>query len=109
LLQPRERLPRVIFIDEPELGLHPAAVNVLGGLIRSVSHFCQVIIATQSPLLVDQFRPEDIIVMERTKVQGKNEYCSEIKQGLSSEQLKDWLEDYSLGDLWQKNLLGGRP
>jgi len=110
LRQPKEYLPSVIIIDEPELGLHPAAVTILGGLIRSVSHFCQVIIATQAPLLVDQFRPEDTVVLEREKVEGKNEYCSTVKR-LSREQLKGWIEDYtySLSDLWQKNLFGGTP
>ena len=102
LLQPARLRPSVILLDEPELGLHPYAMVVLCSLIRSVAAETQVILATQSPFLVDQFEPEDVIVVDR--VEGRSEF-----RRLSAENLKDWLEDYSLGDLWLKNELGGRP
>jgi predicted ATPase len=102
LLQPPDTLPDVLILDEPELGLHPYAISVIGGLINSVSNRCQVILATQSPLLVDCFEPEDIIVVER------NERESSFKR-LVEEDLKDWLEEYSLSELWNKNIIGGRP
>ncbi|MFN5754988.1 MAG: AAA family ATPase, partial [Pseudanabaena sp.] len=84
------------------LGLHPYAINIIGSLINSVSNRCQVILATQSPLLVDCFEPEDIIVVER------NDRESYFKR-LDSSSLTDWLEEYSLSELWNKNVIGGRP
>ena len=102
LLQPEDNLPDMIIIDEPELGLHPAAEAILVGLIQSVSKICQVVIATQSATFVDAFVPEDVIVTEM-----KDGATSFKRQ--SSTDLKDWLEDYTLGQVWQKNLMGGRP
>ena len=102
LLQPPDTLPNVLILDEPELGLHPYAISIIGGLINSVSNRCQVILATQSPLLVDCFDPEEIIVVER------NNRESSFKRLVEAD-LEDWLEEYSLSDLWNKNIIGGRP
>jgi predicted ATPase len=102
LLQPQALLPDVIVIDEPELGLHPAALNLVGGMLRSASHHAQVIVATQSAALVDGFAPEDVIVVNR------RERASTFER-LREEQLKEWLEDYTLGQLWEKNVVGGGP
>lgn len=102
LLQPEESLPDVVVLDEPELGLHPYAITVIGGLIRAASTKVQVIAATQSTSLVDQFDPEHVVVVER------NERESTF-QRLDPERLQDWLEDYSLSELWEKNVIGGRP
>ena len=102
LLQPEDELPSVLAIDEPELGLHPYAVNVLGSLIRKASAHGQVILATQSVNLVDQFQPEEIVAVERT---GN---VSTFRR-LRSEELAEWLDEYSLSDLWEKNVIGGRP
>lgn len=102
LLQPASLRPSVILLDEPELGLHPYAVAVLCSLIRSVAAETQVILATQSPYLVDHFEPEDIVVVDR--VAGESRF-----RRLAPEDLEAWLENYSLGDLWLKNELGGRP
>lgn len=102
LLQPEEQLPDVVVLDEPELGLHPYAITVIGGLIRAASTKVQVIAATQSTSLVDQFDPEHVVVVER------NERESTF-QRLDPERLQDWLEDYSLSELWEKNVIGGRP
>jgi len=102
LLQPPDSLPDVLILDEPELGLHPYAISVIGSLINSVSNRCQVILATQSPLLVDCFEPEEIIVVER------NNRESSFKRLVQAD-LEDWLEEYSLSELWNKNVIGGRP
>ena len=102
LLQPEEHRPSIILIDEPELGLHPHAIELLAALIRQASVTNQVIVSTQSPLLLDQFEPEDVLVAEL--VDG----ATRIKR-LDSQHLKTWLEDYSLGQLWEKNEIGGRP
>jgi predicted ATPase len=100
LLQPE--LPSILLLDEPELGLHPYAVTVLADLLRSASTRTQVVVSTQSVTLVNQFSPEDVVVVNR--VDG----ASELKR-LSSAELADWMDDYALGELWEKNVLGGRP
>jgi predicted ATPase len=100
LLQPD--LPKTIIIDEPELGLHPFAINKLAGLIRSASTKSQIIVSTQSVSLIDNFTPEDIIVVDRKDRQS-------VFTRLNENDLKEWLETYSLGELWDKNVIGGRP
>jgi len=102
LLQPEKLRPSVILVDEPELGLHPAAITMLASLIKMASEKTQVIISTQSPLLLDHFQPEDVLVADR--VEGSTQFTR-----LDSIKLADWLQDYSLGQLWEKNELGGRP
>ena len=102
LLQPVELRPSMIILDEPELGLHPFAITTLTSLIKQVSVETQVVLATQSPLLLDHFRPEDVLVAER--VAGQTQFTR-----LDGATLETWLEDYSLGQLWEKNQFGGRP
>jgi len=102
LLQPEVFMPAAILIDEPELGLHPFAISVLAGLMKSASREHQLIISTQSVELVNEFDAEDLIVVD------KRGGASTFKRP-ESEALAEWLGEYSLGDLWKKNLLGGRP
>ena len=102
LLQPEYDLPDVLILDEPELGLHPYAINIVGGLINAAATKIQVIVATQSMALVDCFDPDDVVVVERG---GRGSTFNR----LSSEALDHWLEDYSLSELWEKNVIGGRP
>ena len=102
LLQPEDELPTVLILDEPELGLHPHAIEVLAGLIRSASKHVQVIIATQSVSLLDPFEPDDVVVVNRT---GRETSFNR----LNGAALKDWLESYTLSELWEKNVVGGRP
>lgn len=101
-LQPEQYRPSVILVDEPEPGLHPYALEVLAALVRQVSVTTQVILSTQSSLLLDHFQPEDVLVADR--VDGGTQLTR-----LESPLLAKWLEDYSLGQLWEKNELGGRP
>lgn len=100
LLQPNP--PSTIIIDEPELGLHPYAIEILAELIVATSKKTQLIISTQSPSLVDYFEPEDIIVVNR-----KN--GASVFNRLNKDELSSWLNDYSLGDLWRKNIVTGGP
>lgn len=102
LLQPADSLPSVILLDEPELGLHPAAISLLADLLTSASQHCQLIVATQSVTLVNQFTPEQVWTVERDGKQS-------VFRKLSEKDSSDWLDDYSLGDLWEKNLIGARP
>jgi predicted ATPase len=102
LLQPERFLPSVILVDEPELGLHPYAITLLAALVRQASVNTQVILSTQSSVLLDHFQPEDVLVAERANGGTR------LKR-LEPSRLADWLEDYSLGQLWEKNEFGGRP
>lgn len=102
LLQPESLRPSLILLDEPELGLHPYAIHLLAAMLELASADSQVIVATQSPILLDYFKPEDVLVAER--VDGATEF-----HRLDSARLASWLEEYSLGELWQKNEFGGQP
>jgi predicted ATPase len=102
LTQPGNALPSFISIDEPELGLHPAALALLADLIRVVSSRSQILLATQSPGLLDFFEAAEVVVAER--VDG----ATEVRR-LDPKALAGWLEDYSLSELFDKNVLGGRP
>ncbi len=104
LLQPPELLPGFIVLDEPELGLHPFAIAELAGIVRTASKKTQVLLATQSTRLIDEFLPEDIVIVERDQ---RNE--GSIFKKLDPEQLKEWIDRYSLSELWEKNVLGGQP
>lgn len=100
--QPPKSLPEFICIDEPELGLHPAAMNIVSALIRSVSSHSQIILSTQSPIMLDEFRPEEVIIAENPD--GVSTF-----RRLCGDDLVDWLSEYTLSELYDKNVLGGRP
>ena len=102
LLQPAYLRPSVVLLDEPELGLHPAAITLLAALVKQVSVETQVVLATQSPVLLDHFQPEDVLAAERAA--GHTRFTR-----LDGADLETWLEDYSIGQLWEKNQFGGRP
>lgn len=102
LFQPEDMLPNLIIIDEPELGLHPYALDTIASLIRHASEYCQVIIATQSADLMDCFEPDEIIVTERHNKET-------IFKCLDSKELEEWREEYTMSELWKKNVLGGTP
>jgi predicted ATPase len=103
-LQPPEKLPAVIVIDEPELGLHPYAITVLAGIIKAESSDCQVILSTQSTRLVDEFDVDQIVVVER----DKKDNCTRTHRP-DAKALKEWIQEYTTSELWEKNVLGGRP
>jgi predicted ATPase len=111
MLLPEDDLPNAIVLDEPELGLHPFAINILGGLIRSMATKVQIILATQSSALVDCFEPEQVLVVERSLPEN-----GVHKRGrrtafhrLDTVRLSEWLQEYTLSELWEKNVLGGKP
>lgn len=101
LMQPK--LPKVIIIDEPELGLHPTAINKLSGLIKSAAaKDCQIIVSTQSVTLLNNFEAEDIITVDK-------EHNQSVFKRLDKEGLSNWIEDYSIGELWTKSVIKGQP
>jgi len=100
--QPEQYRPSVILVDEPELGLHPYAITLLASLVKQASTRTQVLLSTQSSLLLDHFQPEDVLVANRVDNGTR-------LMRLDPAPLASWLEDYSLGQLWEKNEFGGRP
>jgi len=84
------------------LGLHPYAIKLLSEMIRSVAHQVQSILSTQSVTLINQFAAQEILVVDR--IDGVS-----VIRRLDQAEIENWLDDYSLGDLWEKNVLGGRP
>ena len=101
-LQPN--LPSSIIIDEPELGLHPFAISKLAGMIQSIAaRGVQVIAATQSSDLINHFVATDIITVDQRNGES-------IFNRLNADDLSTWLDEYSIGDLWQRNIVqGGQP
>lgn len=100
LLQPEH--PTMILIDEPELGLHPYAIKVLADLLRAAATKTQLLVSTQSVTLVNQLSPDEILVVDRVDSES-------IFRRLGEEEIAGWLDEYALGELWEKNVLGGRP
>lgn len=94
--------PKTIIFDEPELGLHPYAITLLGALVRSASTKMQVIISTQSVPLLNEFSINELIVTEHTSK-------GSVFKKFDEENFSNWLQDYTVGELWEKNILGGRP
>lgn len=104
LLQPAELMPFMIIIDEPELGLHPYAVDQLNEMIKDASRHAQILISTQSTALIDGFGVEDITVVERDEnIDGT------VARRLDGEEYREWLKEYTISELWNKNVIGGRP
>jgi predicted ATPase len=101
-LQPEDDLPDLLIVDEPELGLHPLALTLVAGLIRAASVKVQVIVTTQSAAFLDQFSVDEVIVVD--SAQGASQF-----RRLGPDELAEWLEEYSVGELWQKNVIGGGP
>jgi len=102
LLQPTYLLPSTILIDEPELGLHPYAISVLADIFKQVSEHRQLIVSTQSVELINELTPESVVVVDQ------DNGASTFKR-FSTDELSGWLEEYSMGELWKRNVLGGRP
>lgn len=104
LLQPVETMPFVIIIDEPELGLHPYAIDQLNEMIKDASRHAQIIVATQSTAIIDGFSADDITVIDNDpSIDGTR------ARKLTEQEYHDWLEEYTLSELWNKNIIGGRP
>ena len=102
LLQPSDLLPETVLVDEPELGLHPYAISVLADIFKQVSEAHQLIVSTQSVELVNELSPEDIVVVDQ-------EDDASTFRRFTADELSGWLEEYSLGEVWKRNILGGRP
>ncbi|NOQ36439.1 MAG: AAA family ATPase [Methylococcaceae bacterium] len=102
-LQPELHRPKTIIIDEPELGLHPAALNILADIIKVTAKHTQIICSTQSVAFANFFSVKDFIVVDA------KDGVSCFRRLTTDQSLENWLEDYGMGDIWCKNLIGGRP
>lgn len=102
LLQPKDDLPDLVIVDEPELGLHPYALNTVATLFNKTSHYTQVLVSTQSSTFLSIFDPGDVIVTNRDGMGSKLSRLDPAKW-------ESWLEEYSLGEVWEKNIIGGGP
>lgn len=102
LLQPVSLLPDTILIDEPELGLHPYAIAILVDIFKQVAEDKQLIVSTQSVELVNELSPEDVVVVDQ------EEGASTFRR-YTEDELSGWLQEYSMGEIWKRNILGGRP
>lgn len=102
LLQPVSLLPDTILIDEPELGLHPYAITVLVDIFKQVAEDKQLIVSTQSVELVNELSPQDVVVVDQ-------EDGASTFRRYTEEELSGWLQEYSMGEIWKRNILGGRP
>jgi len=103
-MQPPNLRFQVIIVDEPELGLHPAAISALAGMVKAATPATQVILATQSSRLVDEFTADQVMIVERDEKLPRT-----VFRRLNEQDLGEWLERYCLSELWEKNVLGGRP
>src|SRR2546426_2298532 len=108
LLQPASLQPDTILLDEPELGLHPYALNVLAGMLKQAAEAKQVMVSTQSVELINALEPEDVVVVNR-RVTESHRMAESTFERLKAEELADWLKEYTLGELWKRNIIGGRP
>lgn len=104
LMQPPDLRPRLIVVDEPELGLHPAAISALAGMVKAAAPATQIILATQSPRLVDEFTPDQVVIVEREEKPPRS-----VFRRLDAQDLAEWIDHYCLSELWEKNVLGGSP
>ena len=102
LMQPADQLPLLIVVDEPELGLHPYALNVVASLFRAASRHARILISTQSSAFLDGFDADDVVVVERA-----GEASRFVRP--DGERLREWLEDYTIGEVWDRNIIGGGP
>jgi predicted ATPase len=96
----------LILIDEPELGLHPFAIHQLAALLKSASTRVQVVVSTQSVTLMNQLEVSDLVVVDRKTEHGRG--YSELRR-VSEEEIAQWTSEYALGEIWEKNIIGGRP
>ena len=102
LCLPENMRKDVIAIDEPELGMHPFAIQVMSELIKKYASNRQVIIATQSVEVINEFSLSEVVVVNQEN--GESQF-----KRLKQEEYHDWLDDYTIGELWKKNMIGGRP
>ncbi|HXU29540.1 MAG TPA: AAA family ATPase [Thermoanaerobaculia bacterium] len=94
--------PPLICIEEPELGLHPDAMSVVGEMLIDASTRTQLIVTTHSPSLISALSsvPEAVVVCERGN-------AGTTLTRLEPAKLEHWLDEYTLGDVWQIGALGG--
>ena len=104
LLQPRELIPSMIILDEPEIGLHPTAIAYFASMLPVAVQHSQIVLATQSTRMLNEFEPLQVRIVEWDRDAHRTTVHS-----LDTEKLQGWLEEYCLSELWERNILGGRP
>ena len=104
LLSPPKLMPGLILLDEPELGLHPHAIDKLVGMIKMASVNSQVVVATQAPRLVDGFDVEHVRLVDVDRMSGET-----IVTKPDANALVAWIGKYSTSELWERNVLNTCP
>ncbi len=92
----------LVCIDEPEIHLHPDMINTIAEAIKHASRTTQLIIVTHSPLLLNSFDIDEILVFEKN---AQNETIVSMK---SSDQFSEWNEKFLAGQAWLRGLIGGK-
>lgn len=100
LLSPE--LPGRLLLDEPEISLHPELLKLLAALLQDASARSAIVVATHSPDLIRWLEPEEVLVADKEDGATRFTWADQMN-------LDEWLDEYTLRDLWLMGNLGGRP
>jgi predicted ATPase len=94
--------PALLLLDEPEVSMHPELLKLLAALLQDASVRSQIVVATHSPDLIRWLQPEEVLIADKEDGVTRFTWADELD-------LDEWLEEYTLRDLWLMGNLGGRP
>lgn len=95
-------LTALTLLDEPEVSLHPELMSHLADQLREASRRTQIVVATQSDTLIRFLEPSEVVVADVTD-DGMTTLTRADQLDLG-----EWLQDYSMDELWRNGRLGAR-